>query len=74
MAARCCAFAPPAEPTLPVDGIGLVLLLPALLLCAWLHRHIRKELEQLAIEGQQRAAQLLGQHHELGVVAGALVA
>jgi hypothetical protein len=42
-------------------------------LCAWLHRHIRKELQQLAIEGQQRAAQLMGQHHELGVVAGALV-
>jgi hypothetical protein len=29
MAATCSAFAPPTKPTLPVDGIGLVLLLPA---------------------------------------------
>ena len=35
---------------------------------------MRKQLQQLAIKGQQWAVQMFCQHHEFGVVAGAAVA
>jgi hypothetical protein len=38
-----------------------------------LYRHIWKQLQQLAVKWQQRALQVLGKHHEFGVVAGTTV-
>lgn len=35
-----------------------------------LRHHFGKQGQKLAVKSQQRAAQALGQHHELGVVAG----
>lgn len=55
-------------------GIHQVMLLPAAQSSARFDGHLRKQLKQLAVEGQQRAIQLLSENHEFGVVAGASIA
>ena len=62
------------EPSLPVDVIGLIVLLPAPVLGTRFQCHLWKQLQQLAVKRQQWAVQLIREHDKFSVVAGAAVA